>query len=148
MPSAFPPPCRIRVLVSPVACTVPGPLSPKTFQKQDRMLAFFWFFSLCFGLHVILLFKNKRKTVKNPFKINKNRGLGRSRGPLGGHLGAFWTPWASKAEKVPKKLVRGPPLKVPRGTLKSYVFLFFYLKVHICSSIFSGSFFPRLFYRF
>ena len=83
------------------------------------------FLVLLFGLHVILLFKNHRKAVKNLWKIDKNRGLGRSRGPLGGHLGAFWTPWASKAEKVPKKLVRGPPLRVPRGTLKSHFFGFF-----------------------
>ena len=94
-PSAFPPPCRIRFLLVPLLCS-----------------------------SAFLLLKNNKKTVKNPLKIKENRRLGRSRGPLGGHLGAFWPPWAPKAEKVPKKLVRCPPLGVPRGTLKSYFFVF------------------------
>ena len=107
----------------PVLCL--GLSHQKRFKNKTECWRFFGS-SLCASASTfILLFKNNRKTIKNPCKINKNRGLGRSRGPLGGHLGAFWPPWAPKAEKVPKKLVRCPPLGVPRGTLKSHFFVFF-----------------------
>ena len=71
--------------------------------------------------------KITEKAVEKTPQIDKKQGLGRSWGALGGDLGAFWPPWTPKAGKVLKKLVRWPPLGIPRGTLKSH-FLGFFLK--------------------
>ena len=69
--------------------------------------------------------KITEQASKKTTKIDKNQGLGRPWGALGGDLGAFWPPWTPKAGKVPKKWVRCPPLRVPRGTLKSHFLVFF-----------------------
>ena len=107
LPSAFPPPCRIRVLVSPVARTVPGPLSPKTFQKQNRMLAFFWFFSSASTWSCYL--KITEKLLKIYGKSTKIEAWG---GP-GGLLGDTWVPFGllgpPKLKKYQKSWFAVPP---------------------------------------
>ena len=62
-PSAFSPPCRIRVKASPVACTVPGLLSPNVFQKEGRILGIFGSSLLLFGLHVIKKYPKKLSKI-------------------------------------------------------------------------------------
>ena len=69
--------------------------------------------------------KITEKAVGKTAQIDKKQGPGRSWGALRGDLGAFWPPWNPKAGKVLKKLVRCPPLGIPRGTLKSDFFVFF-----------------------
>ena len=94
----------------------------KRSKNKTECCRFFCFLS--FVLWPSRCLKITEKAVKKTPQSDENQGLGQSWGALGGDLGAFWPPWTPKAGKVPKKLVRCPPLGIPRGTLKSHFFVF------------------------
>ncbi len=111
----------------------------------------FWYnYPVAFGLPATVprSLKITEKAVEKTPQIDKKQGLGWSWGALGGDLGAFWPPWTPKAGKVRKKLVRCPPLGIPRGNLKSNC-LGFFLKKYItfCCNL-SPSDFQLVFFDF
>ena len=119
-PSAFSPPCRIRVMASPVACTVPGFLSLNVFQQEGRMLAIL---VPVFCSSASTLSKNIRRSCQKSGKNQeKSRPVvvpGASWGRPGSLQQIKTYKWRPKSDESRIRLLPWGPQVTPKSALRS-----------------------------